>query len=106
MQQVGGALGLAALTTVAATVTRNHLEDFAAKAAAAVKASGGTPPVPQGAAAGKLPQAVLDHALTAGYTMAFTVAVVVVAVGAVIAFLAVRVKHQELNAEHHPGVVV
>jgi EmrB/QacA subfamily drug resistance transporter len=95
MQQVGGSLGLATLTTVAATVTRNEVATLARHAGAA-------PPAGAGA---KVPQSLVDHALTAGYTTAFLVAVVVVAVGAVIAFVTIRVKHEELDAVH-PGVAV
>src|SRR5689334_12793958 len=69
-QQVGGAIGLALLGTVAWTAVADSVRTQAAHAAAAAAKAGrplpkpGTPP----------PAAIYDHALTVGFTRAFLVA--------------------------------
>ncbi|HEX7268001.1 MAG TPA: MFS transporter, partial [Streptosporangiaceae bacterium] len=69
-QQVGGAIGLALLGTVAWTTVAGSLRTQAAHAAAAAAQAGqplpkpGTPP----------PASIYDHALTAGFSRAFAVA--------------------------------
>src|SRR6202035_5162709 len=64
-QQVGGAIGLAVLGTVAWTVVANSVRSqaaAAAKAGHAVQAAGG-----------HIPAAIYDHALAAGFSRGFLV---------------------------------
>jgi EmrB/QacA subfamily drug resistance transporter len=87
-QQVGGSLGLATIGTVAATLTRSELH----------KLSGPISHLPAGAGpavAGHLPPALhsaVNHAFVVGYTGAFRVSALVLAVGFVVTALMIRVR--------------
>ena len=95
MQQVGGALGLATLSTVATTAAAHRLDELAAALQAKV-ASGEVP-------AGKVPllQKVVGlESLTQGYTTAFLVAAAILAAAAVMVMVGLVVKHEELATDN------
>lgn len=77
MQQVGAAVGLAVLATVSATATRASLEEVAST-------QGGS------AAGGSVPESVIAHALTEGYSAGFTVAAGLAAAASVVSFFTLR----------------
>ncbi len=99
MQQIGGALGLAVLATVSTTAATNH----GTSAAAALRekvASGALSPEQAKALSGAISQEAMVH----GFTRAFLVGAVMVAVAAVVAVSAITLKHHEL-AESGSGAV-
>ena len=72
-QQVGGALGLALLGTVAWTVVSNSIHAQVGAAAAAAAKAG--QPI-HAAAGGHLPAAIYDHALSVGFSRGFLVSAI------------------------------
>jgi EmrB/QacA subfamily drug resistance transporter len=92
-QQVGGAIGLALLGTVAWTTVAGSVRTQVAHAAAAAAQAGrplpkpGTPP----------PASIYDHALTVGFSRAFVVAAGIGLLALVIAITTIRVPRQELS---------
>ncbi|RAG87233.1 MFS transporter [Streptacidiphilus pinicola] len=82
-QQVGGAIGLAVLGTVAWTAVANSVRAQTAHAAAVRP---GTPP----------PTSVYDHALAVGFSRGFEVAAGVALLALLIAIATIRVGRQEL----------
>jgi predicted MFS family arabinose efflux permease len=92
-QQVGGAIGLALLGTVAWTTTADSVRTQVAHAATAAAQAGrplpkpGTPP----------PASIYDHALTVGFSRAFLVAAGIGLLGLLIAITTIRVTRQELS---------
>ncbi|HJX99816.1 MAG TPA: MFS transporter, partial [Streptosporangiaceae bacterium] len=92
-QQVGGAVGLALLGTVAWTAVADSAStQLAQEAAAAVKAGRplpkpGTPP----------PASIYDHALTVGFSRGFVVAAGIGLLALLIAIATIRVRRQELS---------
>ncbi|GAB3070489.1 MFS transporter [Nocardioides zeae] len=102
MQQVGGALGLAALATVASHVATTSAETFGPQAGQAV-AGAGIPPE-QG---GTLTEAATQLAAFAdGSTTAFLVGAGLILLGSVVVWLFVDVKHEELATDAPEGVHV
>ena len=100
-QQVGGAIGLAALGTVTWTAVANNI-----KHQAAVAAGHAGQALPAGRSADAVPAVMLHHALAAGISRGFLIAAGI----AVLAFLVVRVtirarrrsgSREQLNVE--PG---
>lgn len=93
-QQVGGAVGIAILSTVATSTTTGNLEDAAAAAAAAGKD-------PQAAIQAATPQGLVD-----GFVNAFTVGIGMAVVGLVCTlFIIQKVSAKEAAAAHAaPGV--
>jgi MFS family permease len=87
-QQVGGAIGLALLGTVAWTAVANSVRTQVAHAAAAGQ------PVPKPGA--PPPASIYDHALTAGFSRAFVVAAGIGLLALLIAIATIRVSRQEL----------
>ena len=91
-QQVGGAIGLALLGTVAWTAVADSVRTQVAHAAAAAAKAGrplpkpGTPP----------PASIYDHALTVGFSRAFLVAAGIGLLALLIAIVTIRVRRQEL----------
>ena len=91
-QQVGGAVGLALLGTVAWTAVANSVRTQVAHAAAAAAKAGqplpkpGVPP----------PASIYDHALTVGFSRAFLVAAGIGLLALLIAIATIRVSRQEL----------
>jgi hypothetical protein len=85
-QQVGGAIGLAVLGTVAWTTVADSVRTQVAHAAGAV-AKPGTPP----------PASIYDHALTDGFSRAFEVAAGIGLLALLIALATIRVSRRELS---------
>lgn len=101
MQQVGGSLGLATLSTVAVHATTSKANEIVASAHAQL----GATQTPQQLQAFK--SSVVNVAFAYGSTHAFIVGAIMIWVGALIAFLFMRVSHQELNdTEVTAGVAV
>ncbi len=90
MQQIGGALGLATLSTVAVHATTNKAQEIGASLQAA---AGGNPQ----AASGPSGNDVVQAAFAYGSTHAFIVGAVMIWIGAVIVFLFMNVTHEEIN---------
>jgi MFS family permease len=92
-QQVGGAIGLALLGTVAWTTVANSVRTQVAHAAAAAAKAGqplpkpGTPP----------PASIYDHALTVGFSRGFALAAGIGLLALLIAIATIRVRRQELS---------
>jgi EmrB/QacA subfamily drug resistance transporter len=93
MQQIGGALGLAALSTVAV----NAATDKAAEMTASVQASGS-----QSGDPAALMTTIFNVAFAHGATRAFMVGVVMILVGSAIVWLFLNVKHEEINDTEVP----
>jgi EmrB/QacA subfamily drug resistance transporter len=87
-QQVGGAIGLAVLGTVAWTTVADSVRTQAAAAAKAAQPlpKPGTPP----------PASIYDHALTVGFSRAFEVAAGIGLLALLIAIATIRVRRQDL----------
>ncbi len=101
-QQVGGAIGLALLGTVAWTAVANSVRTQVAHAAAAAAAGGpgqsntakAGQPLPKPGA--PPPASIYDHALTVGFSRAFVVAAGIGLLALLIAIATIRVSRQEL----------
>ena len=101
-QQVGGAIGLALLGTVAWTAVANSVRNQVAHAAAAAAAGG--PGQSNTAKAGQPlpkpgvppPASIYDHALTVGFSRAFVVAAGIGLLALLIAIVTIRVSRQDL----------
>ncbi len=92
-QQIGGSIGLAAIGTIAWTSVANSVRDQMATAAAAgATAAGGAAPAAGSAAQGaaSLPQAVLFHGLTVGFSTGLVIAGCVAFSGFFVALVATR----------------
>ena len=85
-QQVGGAIGLAVLGTVAWTTVADSVRTQVAHAAGAVIKLGTPPPAP-----------VYNHALTDGFSRAFEVAAGIGLLALLIALATIRVSRRELS---------
>jgi hypothetical protein len=87
-QQVGGAIGLALLGTVAWTTVADSVRTQVAAAAKAGRPvpRPGTPP----------PASIYYHALTAGFSRAFVVAAGIGLLALLIAIITIRVRRQDL----------
>jgi len=87
-QQVGGAIGLALLGTIAWTAVANSVRTQVAAAAKAGQPlpKPGTPP----------PVSIYNHALTVGFSRAFEVAAGIALLALLIAIATIRVRRQEL----------
>jgi MFS family permease len=88
-QQVGGAIGLALLGTVAWTTVADSVRTQVAHAAAAGRPvpKPGTPP----------PASIYDHALTAGFPRAFVVAAGIGLLALLIGIVTIRVRREDLS---------
>ncbi len=92
-QQVGGALGLAVLGTVAWSAVSNSLHKQAAAAAAAAK----TATVHLSAAqAAVLQKAATNHALATGFSKGYIVAAGIMLLALIITLITIRVKREDL----------
>ena len=85
-QQVGGAIGLALLGTVAWTTVANSVRTQLAQSGRPLPKAG-TPP----------PASIYDHALTAGFSRAFLVAAGLGLLALIIAVATIRVRRQDLS---------
>jgi predicted MFS family arabinose efflux permease len=100
MQQVGGALGLATLSTVFANAARDRGAQLGAVLQS--KAASGTAPTPDQLATAK--HAIALQAQTYGSSQAYLVAAGLILVGAVITFVFLNVKHEVLSTDGHQNV--
>jgi len=106
-QQVGGAIGLAALGTVTWTVVSNNIKHQAALAAAAAARAGHQ--LPAAKAGATPPTSVLHHALAVGISRGFLVAAGIALLAFLIVVVAIRVRRedlagaQEMSAPGRPG---
>jgi EmrB/QacA subfamily drug resistance transporter len=102
-QQVGGAIGLALLGTVAWTVVANSVRSqVTALAAAAARA--GHPVHATGS--GQIPKAIYDNALAIGFSRGFLVSAGIAVIALLIAVFVVRVKRADLAGEQVPQAAV
>jgi len=92
-QQVGGALGLAILGTVAWSAVANSLHSQATAAAAAAKTATVHLSAAQAAAAQK---AAANHALAHGFSQGYVVSAGIMLLGLVITLIAIRVRREDL----------
>jgi predicted MFS family arabinose efflux permease len=97
-QQVGGAIGLALLGTVAWTVVSNSVRSQAAAAAAAAAKAGHA----VRATGGQIPRAIYDHALATGFSRGFLVSAGITVLAFLITVAAIRVKRADLAGEPLP----
>jgi EmrB/QacA subfamily drug resistance transporter len=93
-QQVGGALGLAVLGTVAWSAVANSLRSQAAAAAAAAKTATVHLSAGQQAA---LQKAATNHALAHGFSQGYIVSAGIMALALVITLVVIRVKREDLS---------
>jgi EmrB/QacA subfamily drug resistance transporter len=93
-QQVGGAVGLAILGTVAWSAVANSLRSQAAAAAAAAKAATVHLSAAQVAAAQK---AATHHALAHGFSQGYIVSAGIMALALIITLVLIRVKREDLS---------
>ncbi len=92
-QQVGGALGLAVLGTVAWTAVANSLRSQAAAAAAAAKTATAHLSAAQAAAVQK---AATNHALATGFSKGYIVSAGIMALALIITLVLIRVRREDL----------
>jgi EmrB/QacA subfamily drug resistance transporter len=92
-QQVGGALGLAVLGTVAWSAVSNSLRSQAAAAAAAAKTATVHLSAAQQAA---LQKAASNHALATGFSKGYVVAAGIMLLALIITLVTIRVKREDL----------
>ena len=94
-QQVGGAIGLAVLGTVAWTVVSNSVHHQVTALAAAAAKSGHA----IHATGGQLPKAIYNHALALGFSRGFLVSAGIAAIALVLSIVAIRVKREDLAGD-------
>ena len=94
-QQVGGAIGLAILGTVAWTVVSNTARSQVTAAAAAAAKTGHA----IHATGGQIPRAIYDHALAAGFSRGFLVSAGIAVIALVITLVGIRVKKEDLAGD-------
>ena len=99
-QQVGGAIGLAALGTVTWTAVSNSVKHQVAQAAAAAAHAGH--PLPAARPGGSVPAAVLHQALATGISRGFLVAAGIAVVALVVAVAMIRVRREDLAGAQAP----
>jgi EmrB/QacA subfamily drug resistance transporter len=92
-QQVGGAIGLALLGTVAWTVVANSIHAQVSTAAAAAAKAGQSA---QAAAGGHIPAAIYNHALSVGFSRGFLVSAGIALLGFLVTVVTIRVKRSDL----------
>jgi EmrB/QacA subfamily drug resistance transporter len=103
MQQIGGTLGLATLSTVFVNALKDKAAELAAAAQASVPPGTPGPSAEQMAAARK---AIETQAWTYGASQAYVVAAIMMAVAALITFAFLNVKHRELAHDGAEPVTV
>ncbi|HZC41425.1 MAG TPA: MFS transporter [Streptosporangiaceae bacterium] len=93
-QQVGGAIGLAALGTVTWTAVANSIKHQAAAAAAAAARAGHPVPAAKG---GSVPAAMLHQALATGISRGFLVAAGIAVLALLVVAVTIRVRRSDLS---------
>jgi hypothetical protein len=94
-QQVGGAIGLAVLGTVAWTVVSNSARSQVTALAAAAAKTGHA----VHATGGQIPKAIYDNALAAGFSRGFLVSSGIALIALVVTLAAIRVKKEDLAGD-------
>jgi EmrB/QacA subfamily drug resistance transporter len=92
-QQVGGAIGLALLGTVAWTAVANSIRSQAAAAAAAAAKSGHSL---HAAASGTAAKAIYAHALSVGFSRGFIVSAGIMVLALIVTIAMIRVRREDL----------
>ncbi len=92
-QQVGGAIGLALLGTVAWTAVANSIHSQAAAAAAAAAKSGHGL---HAAASGAIPKAIYAHALSVGFSKGFLLSAAIAVLALIVTIVMIRVRREDL----------
>ena len=92
-QQVGGAIGLALLGTVAWTTVANSIHSQAAAAAAAAAKSGHGL---HAAASGAIPKAIYAHALSVGFSKGFLLSSAIALLALIVTIVMIRVRREDL----------
>ena len=94
-QQVGGAIGLAALGTVTWTAVSNSVKHQVTQAALAAGSGAGLH-LPAAKAGGAPPAPILHHALAVGISRGFLVAAGIVVLALVVVLVTIRVRREDL----------
>ena len=103
-QQVGGAIGLAALGTVTWTVVSNSVKHQVAQAAAAAGGRAGLH-LPAGKAGGTVPAPILHQALAVGISRGFLVAAGIAVLALIVVLVTIRLRREDLaGASPMPAV--
>jgi hypothetical protein len=103
-QQVGGAIGLAALGTVTWTTVSNSVKHQLTQAAVAAGGHVG-PQLPASKAAGTPPAPILHQALADGIARGFLVASGIVVLALVVVLVTIRLRREDLaGASPMPGI--
>jgi EmrB/QacA subfamily drug resistance transporter len=97
-QQVGGAIGLALLGTVAWTVVSNSVRSQVTSAAAAAAKAGHA----VHATGGQIPRTIYDSALATGFSRGFLVSAGIAVIALLLSVFAIRVKRADLAGEAPP----
>jgi EmrB/QacA subfamily drug resistance transporter len=97
MQQIGGAIGLATLSTVAVNAQSDWIRDRTAQLAASGAAR------PSGAGAQQAQQALFNGSFTYGATHAFVVGSIIIVAGAVLVFALLTIRHDDLANDSATG---
>lgn len=108
-QQIGGAVGIAALSTVFTSAASDKGKELLAQVMANAQAKGlpmPSSPAEQAAAAKQFQQQYGGEIQTYASTQGFWVAAAMILVGAIATFIFLNVKHQELATDGHEGVHV
>ena len=92
-QQVGGAIGLAILGTVAWTAVSNSIRSQVAAAAAAAAKAGHAVSVKAGAA---VPVSITHHAMAVGFSRGFLVSAGIMALALIVTVALIRVRREDL----------
>ncbi len=95
-QQVGGAIGLAALGTVTWTVVSNSIKHQVSQAAAAAAKAGHH--LPAAKPGGKVPASILNQALAAGISRGFLVAAGIAVVALIVTWFMIRITREDIAA--------
>ncbi len=95
-QQVGGAIGLAALGTVTWTVVSNSIKHQVSQATAAAAKAGTHLPAPK--PGGKLPASILNEALANGISRGFLVAAGIAVVALIVTVLTIKITREDIAA--------
>jgi EmrB/QacA subfamily drug resistance transporter len=95
-QQVGGALGLAVLGTVAWSAVANSLRSQASTAAAAAKPAAAAGHQLSAAQAGALHKAMANHALATGFSQGYIVAAGIMLLALIITLVVIRARREDL----------
>jgi EmrB/QacA subfamily drug resistance transporter len=99
-QQVGGAIGLAALGTVTWTAVSNSVKHQVSQAAAAAAKAGH--PLPAARPGASVPAAVLHQALATGISRGFLVAAGIAVVALLVTVAMIRVRREDLAGTPEP----